>query len=395
MALQHIPFDTIDASHLQALIDARAAEARDIDYKEETYGGKDAERVEFLADVSSFANTAGGDLLIGITAKDGIPSAFKPFTGNADAELLRLDSMARTGLEPRIPNLRVKAIPLPTGGAVLLIRLPRSYNPPHRVIFAGRNRFWARSSAGKYEPNVDELRALFTLAPHLAERAREFRMVRTAMIAGGTAPVRLMGRNCLVLHVVPFSAFDLRTTLSLPEVAEHPNYFPPLYIGNPPDWTINFDGFLTLSNADETKPQQRAYAQVFRSGAVEAVTSTIARDGKIVGQQIEAIVVKYTRIYVAGLAACGVEPPYALMVSLLGVQGLPMTTGFRDAFWGERVVTLDREQLHFAEVVFDKAPNDNQDCATLVRPILDQIANAAGVASTPTFDPNGKYLLKI
>jgi len=35
------------------------------------------------------------------------------------------------------------------------VRVPRSYAPPHRVIYKNRSRFWARASSGKYEPNVE------------------------------------------------------------------------------------------------------------------------------------------------------------------------------------------------------------------------------------------------
>ena len=38
-----------------------------IDYEACTYGVNGEQRREFLADISSFANTAGGDLLIGMT----------------------------------------------------------------------------------------------------------------------------------------------------------------------------------------------------------------------------------------------------------------------------------------------------------------------------------------
>jgi len=49
--------------------------------------------------------------------------------------------------------------------------------------------------------------------------------------------------------------------------------------------------------------------------------------------------------------------------------------------------------LHFAEVIIESVPKDKQECATRVRPLLDQIANAAGRVCTPTFDGAGKYLL--
>ena len=91
---------------------------------------------EYLADVSSFANTAGGDIVIGMAATKGVPTAFAPLSVDPDAEILRLENIARSGLQPRISNLVVRAVPL-TGGCALLIRVPRSYNPPHRIIRQG------------------------------------------------------------------------------------------------------------------------------------------------------------------------------------------------------------------------------------------------------------------
>ena len=158
MALTHVPLDKITEAHLAGLIAAKAAESLHIDYKRETYGGNDEARREFLADISSFANSLGGDLVIGMTEAGGVPTDFSPFTGNAGAEVLRLEQMARDGLAPRIANLRPVAVPLSQDGHVIVLRIPKSYNPPHRVIFKNSGRFWARSSAGRFEPNVEELR---------------------------------------------------------------------------------------------------------------------------------------------------------------------------------------------------------------------------------------------
>ena len=102
MALTHIPLDQITEAHLKALIEAGAPETLHIEYKRETYGSNDESRREFLADLSSFANARGGDLLIGVAAENGIPAALAPFQGNADTEVWRLDNMARTGMEPRV-----------------------------------------------------------------------------------------------------------------------------------------------------------------------------------------------------------------------------------------------------------------------------------------------------
>ena len=98
MALKHIPVDQIDEGQLQRLLDAQAAETRDIEYKRETYGRTDRDIAEYLADISSFANTAGGDLIIGMSEQNGVPTGFAPLDVAPDAETARLEEIARTGL---------------------------------------------------------------------------------------------------------------------------------------------------------------------------------------------------------------------------------------------------------------------------------------------------------
>jgi hypothetical protein len=208
MSLLHLPLLQIDESRLLALINSGAAESRTIDYKRSTYGSANSDYSEFLADVSSFANTSGGDLILGIDAIHGIPTALAPLTIPMEPEVLRLQQVARGGLQPRLSNIEFQPIPIQTGGHVLVIRIARSDKPPHRVIRQGSNRFWSRSAAGKYEPDVNELRMLFNAGPALADRIRNFRRDRVAKIAAGQAPVQLMNRGCLILHVVPLSAFS-------------------------------------------------------------------------------------------------------------------------------------------------------------------------------------------
>jgi len=383
MSLMHLPLAEINVDILNNLISVATEESKYIEYKRDVYGSSDDDRAEFLADISSLANTSGGDLIIGIDAHQGIPTGICPLRVNIDSEKLRLESMARDGLEPRIGNLQIEKVLVSLADYVLVIRVPKSYNSPHRVIFKKKNRFWARSSAGKYEPNVEELRYLFNAGPQIAEKIREFRFSRIAKIYSGNGHRRLLDDVCLVIHVLPLDAFDFSASrkISLEDMYSRPNDFPPIYSGTTNNWLINFHGFISLSNANPQQENQRSYVQVYRSGIVEAVASSIATDNLAINlHKICDGVVDSCLKYTSALNLYGYESPICIMVSLLGVKDHHFAFKSPEGNWSDRSQTLTEDQLHFDEVVFVSPPASREDCKLAMKSLLDQIANTAGLA---------------
>ena len=55
--------DSIDEGHLNALVADGVRESRSLEFKAKLVWGTESEKKEFLADVSAFANGAGGDLI--------------------------------------------------------------------------------------------------------------------------------------------------------------------------------------------------------------------------------------------------------------------------------------------------------------------------------------------
>jgi Putative DNA-binding domain len=72
VALLNVSFDAVSEAHLQDLVSTGVPEGVFLEYKRTTYGNGDADVKEYLKDVSSFANTHGGDLVIGIEEKGGL-----------------------------------------------------------------------------------------------------------------------------------------------------------------------------------------------------------------------------------------------------------------------------------------------------------------------------------
>src|SRR5271166_976699 len=165
------PIEIVE-NDLLALISDKEPEGKTIDYKIETIGLSDGDRKEFLYDVSSFANARGGYLVFGMEEVNGLPTKLVGLPKiDPDREILRLEQIARDGIRPPITGLQTPAVKLSTGNRAIVMRIPKSWNPPHQVTFQKAFRFYSRDSNGKYQIDVDELRSIFVLSTSAAASA--------------------------------------------------------------------------------------------------------------------------------------------------------------------------------------------------------------------------------
>jgi hypothetical protein len=245
---------------------------------------------------------------------------------------------------------------------------------------------------------VEELRNLFMLAPRIADRTRDFRIGRLARIAAGDAPVTLMYSDAVVLHVIPFSAFDRDPPLPMAELERNYSAFSPMGSQSSMGIKINFDGLLTMSNGDRSKGVERAYVQLFRGGIVEAVDRLYARasgEQLIPVSQTDNTIVANSMRLMRDLSEIKVDPPYAVLVSFLTPERgrFNFTPPGSESAWYDFMGSYtDRAQYDFKEVIFDSIPADFSACASLMKPSLDQIAHAGGSPSSPSFDKGGTFI---
>jgi len=136
--------------------------------------------------------------------------------------------------------------------------------------------------------------------------------------------------------------------------------------------------------------------QLFRSGIVESVNSTEIATGSGLPtiSNIDDKLIQEARRCLGNLAKIGVEPPYVLLVSLLGVAGarFSFARGPYLSFTDDLSNKLERDQYYFDDVLFESVPSSKEQCAEIIRPTLDQIANAGGKAMSPVFDTAGRYI---
>ena len=119
-----------------------------------------------------------------------------------------LGNMIRDGIEPRIQGVQIQAIPLTHDAHCFVLRVPRSWYPPHRVCAQNSNRFWIRNSSGAHEASIEELRTLFTFASSSFDRIRQFQQERVTEILTRQGSRPLQGGGRLIPHIVPLAAFS-------------------------------------------------------------------------------------------------------------------------------------------------------------------------------------------
>lgn len=372
--------DKISEEDLQSLIDNSVLEKKTLEYKQELPGNKDSDKKEFLADVSSFANASGGDLIYGIIEdkETGIPKTLEGLDiRNVDQEITRLDNIIRNGIKPRIYSRNIKPVPLSNSKTVLIIRVLKSWIGPHRVTFKGHDKFYSRSSNGKYPLDVAELRIAFNMSESITDRIREFREKRLAKIFANEIHVSLHSKAKIVLHLLPIISFTPAQSYDISKIASNSSKITTIS-GPIPDERYNIDGFLTYSSY--------SYTQLFRNGIIEAVYGLRSEEiykEKFIYPTYEKNLIKALDIYLSTLKSLGVVPPIFVSLALHGVKGYLMD------YATEKVQRIDRDVLLIPEVLIESY---NVSAKDVLRPCFNSIWNACGYPRSFNYDDKGKWV---
>src|SRR5271157_1039613 len=386
------PLEQITLADLEELVREAIPEGKTLDYKRDLYGRNDPEKKELLKDASSFANTMGGDLIIGMDEANGIPTGIPGVTiANIDAEKLRLDETIRRGIEPRI-DFAIHTIDTGIGTRVLLIRVRESWILPHRVVYHGQfGEFWARNSAGKYSMDTTELRQAFNLSETFYEKIKSFRQGRVAEILGGNSPIPMKDNAKLILHLIPLESVRSKVALNLHVSTEYPAKFPPIGHLATDGWSprLNFDGFLSYSEA-RTPTAITTYVELFRNGIIEAALDSIHFESNghafLATSFYERNLLRNLSLYLEGYKWLSIRTPIWALLTLTGVKGVSILPphGYVDIPF-----PIDRDILYLPEIVIE---DPDQPVAELLRPAFDLIWNAAGLMRDLNFDAAGNFV---
>ncbi len=379
-------FDLISPTDLNELVTSQRVESKTLEYKRDFLAETSDDKRKILRTVSAFANTSGGDLVYGIDAVDGVATTLTGLSiSDEDGFRLRLENSIRDGIQPRIPHLQIKFIPVSGDKKVVVVRVEKSWNAPHRLVQDGH--FYARNSAGTYALDVGEIRQAFSLSETVVERIRSFLALRVSKIQNNRGAVPLVEGVRVVFEMIPISAFSAVPPQRIELTPVQRNAFQPMGTSATHS-RVNLDGFYSYAFArdDATK----TYAQVFRNGVVEVVASFGPIEGEakpIPAAYIESQLIRLAGVYRQGLLSAGIEAPFMFFLAILNVAGSKLLTG---GTWGETasLAQNDANDLVLSEVV---AESNDFDVATTLKPLFDSYWNAYGYERSLNYDEHGLW----
>lgn len=383
-------FDNIGSDDIIRLIEDKNPERKTLEYKAKLNINTGDERAEFLADISSFANASGGDILFGVSDKrdaggnaTGIPDAIVALSiANPDSELGRISQIIEAGIQPRIVGVLVKVIEIPASGPVVLIRVPKSWNSPHMVSFSNRSRFYSRNGiSGRTQLDVQQIGAAFAAQRGAGERLRVWKADRISKMVSGEGPLPLQGPR-LLFHFI--SASSLSDEQTPPKIFDRQalSPFTGLMSLSSSSYRYNADGLLYESR---DTGDGKSYLQVFRDGHLEYGDSYAlqGKDNGVASRVFEERVRDTFANALGLLRKLEVSEPIFVSLTLIEVKGLLMW--LPQAMWGFDTNTshpFDRQVILSPDVLMQNLHEGSPYPSTLL-PLMNAIWQGAGLEETP------------
>lgn len=389
-------FDQIEKKDIDALIQEKEPESKTLEYKEELPGKGSEDKKEFLADVTSFANASGGDIVFGIKEKrdkngksTGIPEAAPGIANcaNAEPEILRLTQVIRTGIAPPVPGVQLNKICDGPEGPIIVLRIPKSWASPH-MITVGDSRFYIRYDRSKHPMDVEEIRSAFLLSESLGDKITQFRYNRLGKILSKETPLQLRVGPKVVLHLLPRDSLAGTIAFDVATLYKHSGHM----------WTIrsegrshrfNYDGFLIYSGAGE--PDHYSYIQLFRNSIIEMVDASLSliNDERrfIPSRTFEEEIAQFLGSCLIFERNLGITPPIVVLLSVLGIKDYALATKQSTDRWDE--FKIDRDDLLFPDILIEDI---NSDPFEVLRPCFDILWQSVGFARCMHYDESGNWI---
>ena len=365
--------EDITIKDINQLLNDDVVENRFLEYKREIDGGK-YRNDEFLADFVAFANSSGGDLIIGIEEGKGSDKG-KPIAivgipiKSIEDDRIALNNTIRDKVYPRFMDFEVRYIDLNNGNYIVIIRIKQSWNKPHMINGASRD-FFVRNTTGKHAMDISEIKNSIFATQTVREQMIEFMKNRLCnIISSSINDIVIKESPRIVVHLIPFASFSEDTpSIPINAMEAYSNKNSDYAIQN----RINFDGKFILNNDGHAE----GFTQLFRNGIVEYVKavpvnqSTVKLFNPIIFKEIFQNIDSFLQY----LSASKIDVPIRLSISLIGFRGIGLSS--RNTLNQKIGKTIDRDLITLPDI---SITDYNVDIMNFLNDSLSIISNAFGM----------------
>lgn len=371
------PIKDLGAADIEALVLAHREEGSQLDFKQALCGDTRDAKKEFVADVCSFSNAGGGDIVFGVEEDDeGRAKAIIPIKLNPDTEILRLENILSDCVEPKVLGAQMKAVQCDDDAYVLVLRVPGSSRGLHRNKLD--QHFWVRESRSKRSLDVPGIVSKVEAFLGRQTRITEFFANRYAEVLTNRTPLPLAPGPKAVVHVFPAILAAGDTEIDLTPVLNAGDFYVSGAQGL--DVRRTFDGVMHHSNIVEGNI--RAYSAIFHNGFIEGAwkVADLAPEGPRIGAEyVEGSVARFIhRAIDQAKERLAFDPPFVVRIAIVGadnaiVKSQTQLIGLQDLVLNP----ITRSVLVLPDVVLDTWPLDLPEA---LRSTFDRLWHSAGYA---------------
>ncbi len=401
MDLSNVSLDSITIELVESLLASELGsnkESLTIDFKAETELNSDSQKHKFRKLVCSFANTAGGDILIGISQL-GTNYSFVgiPESTDTDKLFLQISNIVNSGLQPKLTRPIALHEVSSDGKKLLIIRVYQSFNKPHAVIVEDGFKFYIRLPHGQsVAMDWFQIRSAFLLSETYLDQMKGFKTERIGNILAGNLPNQLPSEGKLVIQVIPVEALNKDLQID-PQIVHPGNGFNTSLLApiraTGINWQYNFEGLLSYSSRDRVYlGPAHSYTQFFRNGTIEFLY-TIAREREgrwqIPSTGCEDIIANAIARALNVYSELSLSPPVYIAISFINVKGCSLAVNSSFMFSDDEI-SLNQDVLFLPELRFDSF--DSAQVYETLRMTFHQFWQCFGYERSFNYDEKGKRI---
>lgn len=372
-----IALDNIDENYLLGLPQSGIRETEHLDYKSELTNFPGS----LLKSVCAFANSAGGDLIIGVAEGTGDREGYAENVNGVDLNGKTPDQIEQqyvqsiqSGIE-QAPTIQVRCYPLVSGNVVLIVRVPKSALAPHRV--RGTREFWRRVGTTSVRMDVHEVGRAFSLGYEIRRQAEAVNSSRRFQ------PLYDIPGPKVSLVLIPHASLIQELSLDLNQIPEKPPMSEQRLNSHP-----DIDGRVHFHQRENAEgPYVYSFFHIGRNGVLEDAIQLQRLEGNLTYVSWYDNALRNSLIKCFEIAVdCQFPPPAYLYLNLENVLGMQRYFEVWDR--PIQTVTLNRSGLSLGPSVIESW-DESVDKA--LKPLLDQLWNGIGANCCPNYNARGEW----